>query len=200
MTQPVPGAARPAAWWLRVVFGVIGLIASVLGYVGLERLSQARPEAIADRYDILYYDLQLFFLSAELFEQPGPYPWQLQVARFMAPLFTLLAVAEAGRLLLATEIRRRRPGGPVATPSSAATRSSRTCSPTGCTPTVAGWSSYAPNRSGRWSTADAATSVSSAIRRTWRCCGVPACPGRTPSTPAPTTTTATTPSPTPPTG
>ncbi|MFI7548932.1 RyR domain-containing protein [Micromonospora sediminimaris] len=108
MTQPVPGAARPATWWLRVVFGVIGLVASVLGYIGLDHLSRVRPEAIGDRYDILYYDLQLFFLSAELFEQPGPYPWQLQVARFMAPLFTLLAVAEAGRLLLATEIRRRR--------------------------------------------------------------------------------------------
>ncbi|MDG4797563.1 RyR domain-containing protein [Micromonospora sp. WMMD1082] len=108
MTHPVPGAARPAAWWLRVVFAVIGVFASVLGYIGLERLSEVRPDAIADRYDILYYDLQLFFLSAELFEEPGPYPWQLQVARFVAPLFTLLAVAEAGRLLLAAEIRRLR--------------------------------------------------------------------------------------------
>ncbi|WP_240955697.1 RyR domain-containing protein [Micromonospora sp. HNM0581] len=108
MSYLIPGTARPVAWWLRVVFGVIGLVASVLGYVGLERLSQIRPGVIEDRYDILYYDLQLFLLSAELFEQPGPYPWQLQVARFMAPLFTLLAVAEAGRLLLATEIRRRR--------------------------------------------------------------------------------------------
>nr|WP_269440710.1 RyR domain-containing protein [Micromonospora tarapacensis] len=79
-----------------------------LGYLGLERLSEVRPGTIHDTYDILYYDLQLFFLSAELFEEPGPYPWQLQVARFVAPLFTLLAVAEAGRLLLAAEIRRLR--------------------------------------------------------------------------------------------
>ncbi|MFV2101668.1 RyR domain-containing protein [Micromonospora sp. LOL_024] len=108
MTYPAPGAARPAAWWLRLVFAAIGLFALILGYIGLSRLSQVRPDAIGDRYDILYYDLQLFLLGAELFENPGPYPWQLQVARFVAPLFTLAAVAEAGRLLLATEIRRRR--------------------------------------------------------------------------------------------
>ncbi|MFG2064512.1 RyR domain-containing protein [Micromonospora sp. NPDC048871] len=108
MTDPASGFVRPSAWWLRVVFGVIGAVALTLGWIGFERLGRCRPEAIHDSYDVLYYALQLFVLSAEPFENPGPYPWQLQVARFVAPLFTLLAVAEAARLLLAAEIRRWR--------------------------------------------------------------------------------------------
>ncbi|MFU8853183.1 RyR domain-containing protein [Micromonospora sp. SL1-18] len=108
MTHPLGGFSRPTARWLRIVFGVIGLVSLALGYLGFERLLQARPEAIHDSWDALYYDLQLFVLSAEPFQEPGPYPWQLQVARFTAPLFTLLAVVETGRLLLAAEIRRLR--------------------------------------------------------------------------------------------
>ncbi|MER5333743.1 RyR domain-containing protein [Micromonospora sp. NPDC002717] len=108
MTDPVAGSRRLVEWWLRVVFGVIGLAAFILGYVGFERLLQARPDTAHDPYDVLYYDLQLFVFGAEPFQDAGPYPWQLQVARFAAPLFTLLAVAEASRLLLAAESRRLR--------------------------------------------------------------------------------------------
>ncbi|MCI4066720.1 RyR domain-containing protein [Micromonospora sp. R77] len=108
MTDPVAGSSRAAGWWLRILFGVIGLAALVLGYVGFARLLRIRPDLVHDTYDVLYYDLQLFVFGAEPFQNPGPYPWQLQVARFAAPLFTLLAVAEAGRLLLAAESRRLR--------------------------------------------------------------------------------------------
>ncbi len=108
MTHPLAGFSRPtSARWLRVVFGVIGLLSLVLGYLGFQRLGQER-DAIHDVWDVLYYDLQLFVLSAEPFQEAGPYPWQLQVARFTAPLFTLLAVVETSRLLLAAEIRRLR--------------------------------------------------------------------------------------------
>ena len=108
MTEPVAGASRPTGWWLRVLFGVIGLAALILGYVGFERLNEVRPDTAHDPYDVFYFVLQLFVIGAEPFQNAGPYPWQLQVARFAAPLFTLLAVAEAGRLLLASEIRRLR--------------------------------------------------------------------------------------------
>ncbi|WP_341715790.1 RyR domain-containing protein [Micromonospora sp. FIMYZ51] len=108
MTHPVAGFARPAVWWLRWAFVIVGLTALILGYLGFQRLGQLRPDTINDRYDALYYSAQLFVFSAEPFEDPGPLPWQLQVARFLAPLLTLLAVAEAGRLLLAAEIRRLR--------------------------------------------------------------------------------------------
>ena len=108
MTDPVVGSPRRAGWWLRGLFGVIGLAALILGYVGFERLLRTRPDTVHDRFDVLYYDLQLFVFGAEPFQNPGPYPWQLQVARFAAPLFTLLAVAEASRLLLAAESRRLR--------------------------------------------------------------------------------------------
>ncbi|WP_405106788.1 RyR domain-containing protein [Micromonospora sp. NBC_01405] len=108
MTDPAAGSSRLAVWWLRVVFGVIGLGAFILGYVGFERLLESRPDTAHNPYDVFYYDLQLFVLGAEPFQDAGPYPWQLQVARFAAPLFTLLAVAEASRLLLAAESRRLR--------------------------------------------------------------------------------------------
>ncbi|MFG1918937.1 RyR domain-containing protein [Micromonospora sp. NPDC048898] len=108
MTGPVPGAYRPAGRALRMVFAVIGVVALVLGYVGFDRLLRAEPGAGHDLYDVVYYDIQLFVLGAEPLQDPGPYPWQLQVARFAAPLFTLLAVVEASRLLLAAEIRRLR--------------------------------------------------------------------------------------------
>ena len=108
MTHPAAGLARPAVWWLRVAFAIVGLTALVLGHLGFQRFGQLRPDTIHDQYDVHYYSLQLFLFSAEPFEEPGPLPWQLQVARFLAPLFTLLAVAEAGRLLLAAEIRRLR--------------------------------------------------------------------------------------------
>ncbi|MEU4679276.1 RyR domain-containing protein [Micromonospora sp. NPDC023737] len=107
MTQPA-GGSRPPGSLLRVVFAIIGLVALVLGYIGFERLLEERPETAHDWYDLIYFDLQLFVLGAEPLQEPGPYPWQLQVARFAAPLFTLLAVAEASRLLLAAEIRRVR--------------------------------------------------------------------------------------------
>ena len=108
MTGPAPGAYRPGGRLLRVVFAVIGLAALVLGFIGFERLTRVRPETGHDLYDVLYFDLQLFVFGAEPLQNPGPYPWQLQLARFIAPLFTLLAVAEASRLLLAAEIRRLR--------------------------------------------------------------------------------------------
>jgi hypothetical protein len=108
MTGPVSGSYRPAGRLLRVVFGVIGLLALVLGFIGFERLLRVRPGTGHDLYDVIYFDLQLFVLGAEPLQDPGPYPWQLQVARFGAPLFTLLAVVEASRLLLAAEIRRLR--------------------------------------------------------------------------------------------
>ncbi|MBQ1075414.1 NAD-binding protein [Micromonospora sp. C31] len=108
MTDPVATSRHLVVWWLRAVFAVIGLAAFILGYIGFDRLLQARPDTAHDPYDVLYYDLQLFVFGAEPFQNAGPYPWQLQVARFAAPLFTLLAVAEASRLLLAAESRRLR--------------------------------------------------------------------------------------------
>ncbi|MFE9690204.1 RyR domain-containing protein [Micromonospora sp. NPDC005806] len=108
MTEPGAGSSRPTEWWLRAVFAVVGIVALVLGHIGFDRLLLTRPDTAHDPYDVIYYDLQLFVLGAEPFQQAGHYPWQLQVARFAAPLFTLLAVAEAGRLLLAAEIRRIR--------------------------------------------------------------------------------------------
>ncbi|MFY1593648.1 RyR domain-containing protein [Micromonospora sp. WMMD737] len=108
MTDPVATSRHLVEWWLRAVFGVIGLAAFILGYIGFDRLLKARPDTAHDPYDVLYYDLQLFVFGAEPFQNAGPYPWQLQIARFAAPLFTLLAVAEASRLLLAAESRRLR--------------------------------------------------------------------------------------------
>jgi hypothetical protein len=57
--------------------------------------------------DTAYYDLQLFVLgSAPLQATGGPFPWPLEVARFLAPAVTLFAVVEVLRVLFVQEIRR----------------------------------------------------------------------------------------------
>src|SRR4051812_36225180 len=55
--------------------------------------------------DAAYGVIQLFFFQLDA---PGPLPWQLDVARFLAALFTLVTVVETGRLLMASEVRRIR--------------------------------------------------------------------------------------------
>ncbi len=93
---------------VRAIFGIIGIGAMVLGWIGFSRYLTHGGATAAHPLDIAYYDLQLFVLGAEPFQNGGLHPWQLELARFMAPLFTLLTIVEATRLLLANELRRLR--------------------------------------------------------------------------------------------
>ncbi|WP_433206694.1 RyR domain-containing protein [Dactylosporangium sp. CS-047395] len=88
---------------IRGVFLVIGAVAFVLGWIGMYDLKHGRHPS-----DVFYWTLQLYVLGSDPLQEGGPYPWPLEVARILAPLFTLAAVVETGRLLLANEVRRFR--------------------------------------------------------------------------------------------
>jgi voltage-gated potassium channel Kch len=70
---------RQSRWLVGVVAVVVGL---VLGWIGLDRYFEAR-HAVRSSLDILYDDLKLLFFGGS--PEP-PLPWQLQVARFVAPI------------------------------------------------------------------------------------------------------------------
>jgi voltage-gated potassium channel Kch len=108
MSSPVSEGNRQNVTVLRLIFAAIGVVAFYLGWVGLAAFVRKHSGAGYDRLDVPYYDAQLFVLGAEPLQNGGPYPWQLEVARFLAPLFTLLTVVETARVLLATELRRFR--------------------------------------------------------------------------------------------
>lgn len=95
------------ARWLIVL--VIAVVALVLGLIGLNQyLSHQKAPAAYGRswLDILYYDLQLFVFNSAPAQGLGPFPPALQIARFLAPLTTVLAGLETVRLLLGEQFRR----------------------------------------------------------------------------------------------
>ncbi|MFC5139053.1 RyR domain-containing protein [Actinomycetospora rhizophila] len=78
---------------VRLGVGVIALAAIVLGIVGFERFLPAPGiEAGQGWTDILYYTLQLFLLDSAPLQQASNLPVELDVARFLAPSTTFLAV------------------------------------------------------------------------------------------------------------
>jgi hypothetical protein len=87
------GRALWEAQW--PLLGLVGLAAVILGFVGFQRHFDALGET-PSAWDVLYRDLQLFVL--EWGGGPASVPWELQVARFLAPAVT---VAAAVRTLLA---------------------------------------------------------------------------------------------------
>jgi hypothetical protein len=92
---------------LRLTFTLLGLVALIFGYIGFSEFAKNnsyQPTA----WDLLYYDLQLFVLGADPLQNPGPYPFALQIARFAAATVTIYALVETGRLIFATEVRRLR--------------------------------------------------------------------------------------------
>jgi voltage-gated potassium channel Kch len=94
---------------LRLGFSLVALGALVLGYIGLGEFVVRAPGPWGRRgIDLTYYDIQLFVLGSDPLQDPGPYPWALECARFLAPTVTLYAVVETARLLLSVELSRLR--------------------------------------------------------------------------------------------
>jgi hypothetical protein len=93
---------------LRLAFMAIAGVAVVLGYVGFRTYVAGRPEFGHSPADLLYYSCQLFVLDAEPLDRGGPLPLSLDLARYLAPLATVYALAETVRLLGAGELRRLR--------------------------------------------------------------------------------------------
>jgi voltage-gated potassium channel Kch len=102
---PEWGGSRTSVTIVRAVFVVIGIIAFVLGIIGMQDFRAPEGE---HPLDVTYFVLQLYVLGSDPLQDGGPFPWQLEVARILAPIITLAAVVETGRLLLATEVRRLR--------------------------------------------------------------------------------------------
>ncbi|MBG0559949.1 NAD-binding protein [Actinoplanes aureus] len=93
----------------RAVFALIGVLALVLGFFGLDQyLARGDDPAARDPLNLMYGTLQLFVLGADPLEGGTDFPPALQIARFAAPIVTLYAVVEAARLLLSSELRRLR--------------------------------------------------------------------------------------------
>jgi Trk K+ transport system NAD-binding subunit len=86
----------------------IAIAALVIGYLGLHQFltHQHTPAFGTSWLDTSYYDLQLFLLGSAPLAGPGPFPVALEIARFLAPVTTVLAGVEALRLLLGEQIRR----------------------------------------------------------------------------------------------
>ncbi|WAL65858.1 RyR domain-containing protein [Amycolatopsis cynarae] len=80
----------------------------VLGYLGLAEYLAASTTFAHRPIDLVYYDLQLFVINSGPVTNGGPYPWPLEISRFLTPAVTAYAVLEAARLLFASEIARQR--------------------------------------------------------------------------------------------
>lgn len=93
---------------IRVLFAVLVVVSLVLGYVGLAEYLAGSSQFAHRPIDVLYYDLQLFVINSGPVTNGGPYPWPLEISRFLTPAVTLYAVVEAARLLFATELARLR--------------------------------------------------------------------------------------------
>jgi len=85
-----PRSAWQVARW--PLFGVVVVIAFLLGYVGFSSYFEGHlaPRATTD---LVYLSLQLFVLESGSI--PGPMPWQLDVARLLAPATTATAIVVA---------------------------------------------------------------------------------------------------------
>lgn len=102
VTTRVPAARR-------LIFLTLVIVAVVFGYLGFASYLRGDTRFGHDPLDLLYDDLQLFVLGPFPLQQgDGAYPVALQIGRLTAPLVTVFAFVEAGRLVLAAELARLR--------------------------------------------------------------------------------------------
>jgi voltage-gated potassium channel Kch len=115
---PAGASGRIVRWltfWrmmdIRLVVASIAMTALILGYIGLALYIPHQPASAGygDSWDdILFYDLQLYTLSSAPAGGRGPFPVWLGIARFLAPVVTVLAFVVALRPALIDQLRRYR--------------------------------------------------------------------------------------------
>jgi hypothetical protein len=106
---------------VRIAVTVLAVAAFVLGVVGFHELLTHAPQygLPANQqygtglFDLVYYSLQLFFLGAAPLQNATELPWQLDIARFVAPAVTgyvifLFLQELLGESLMLARIRRMR--------------------------------------------------------------------------------------------
>lgn len=89
--------------WPQLSAGAVALVAFGLAVVGIRVAEPAEPIL-----DVFYRGLQMFVLDTGALEGRTPANPLLEIARFLAPLATVLAVLVALRRVLDAELRRRR--------------------------------------------------------------------------------------------
>jgi hypothetical protein len=99
-----PRRLRVRRSWVRAGFTALFGVAFGLGLWGFW-LYRTSPDFVwgTTGWDLVYYSVQLFVLGAEATNEGGDLPWQLQAARFLAPVATGYAVFEAVRSLFADQ-------------------------------------------------------------------------------------------------
>ncbi len=94
-------ALAHAAWrsvrrlWHQVEWFIVAallVVAFVLGWVGFDRVFGSLGQS-QSRWDLCYLTLQLLVLQSGTV--PGPVPWQLEVARFLAPAVAAYTAVKA---------------------------------------------------------------------------------------------------------
>ena len=92
------GGWRSARW---AIVGVLFAASMILGWIGFDENMRAlgQPATFPDK---LYLALQLFVLQSGAV--PPPIPWQLEVARFLAPAVTAYATLSALAALLGEQV------------------------------------------------------------------------------------------------
>ena len=98
--------AKPPMWrrlrrWLAdyrwLLIGCMWIVAIALGYIGFSKYSLAIGE-IRSPWDTLYRTLQLFVLESGAVS--GPISWELQVARFLAPVMAVYTALQTLAIIL----------------------------------------------------------------------------------------------------
>jgi hypothetical protein len=115
MAERVDPADDPRAWsrrppavnTLRIGFLAVAVLSLIGSYVGIRQYLGDEPVRAVD---IWYYAFQLYVLETppSFLNGSGPYPPLLEVTRFTAPVVTIYAVVETVRVVVTSEMRRRR--------------------------------------------------------------------------------------------
>ncbi len=84
---------------------VLALAAIILGFIGFARFSASTGQA-RTHWDTLYLAVQLFAMQSGAVS--GPVPWQLQIARFLAPAAAAYAALGALAILFRDQLERFR--------------------------------------------------------------------------------------------
>ena len=104
--EPGPSRGRRLLARLREIqwpaVAVAAGVALLLGYIGFTDYFEGAGEQHSF-WDVLYRDLQLFTLESG--SVSGPTPWQLNVARYLAPAVTTVTAAAAIAVLLSERLR-----------------------------------------------------------------------------------------------
>ncbi|NUQ64997.1 MAG: NAD-binding protein [Pirellulales bacterium] len=92
---------RRSRIWQWIAIAALGAAALVLGCAGFAKSAAAAGEAVS-WVSVVYRTLQLFVM--EFNSTAGPLPWELDVARFLAPIVPAWAVIQAGLVVFGQQL------------------------------------------------------------------------------------------------